>query len=142
MADRATERRPEGVTVRHGRGCASADGGRCRCQPAYQAQVFSPRDRRTIRKSFPSVAEARAWRADTKAALQKGTMRAATSMTLEEAADDWLGAARAGIARTRSGDAYKPSALFEATRRRSRPRSYPSSATCACRRSTGWRSRT
>ncbi len=86
-------------------------GGRCTCHPAYQAQVFSPRDRRTIRKSLPSLAEARAWRADTKAALQKGTLRAPTRTTLAEAADDWLSAARAGIARTRSGDPYKPSAL-------------------------------
>ena len=38
-------------------------------------------------------------------------MRAPTRTTLEEAADDWLAAARAGIARTRSGDPYKPSAL-------------------------------
>ena len=111
MADRATNRRPEGVTVRHGRHCGASGGGRCRCQPAYQAQVFSARDRRTIRKSFPSLSEARAWRADTKAALQKGTLRAPTRTTLTEAADDWLSAARAGIARTRSGDAYKPSAL-------------------------------
>jgi integrase len=98
MADRATERRPEGVTVRHGRGCASADGGRCRCQPAYQAQVFSPHDRRMIRTTFPSLAEARAWRADTKAALKKGTLRAPTRTTLAEASNDWLCAARAGIA--------------------------------------------
>ena len=111
MAERATKRRPEGVTVRHGRGCAARQGGRCRCRPAYQAQVFSPRDRRTIRKSFKSLAEARAWRSDTKAALAKGTMRAPTKTTLSEAADDWLCAARAGIARTRSGDPYKPSAL-------------------------------
>jgi integrase len=112
MADRATERRrPEGVTVRHGRHCGSPGGGRCACRPAFQAQVFSPRDRRTIRKSFQSLAEARAWRADTKAALRKGTLRAPTRTTLEKAADDWLEAARAGIVRTRSGDPYKPSAL-------------------------------
>ena len=111
MADRATKRRPEGVTVRHGRSCPAHQGGRCRCRPAHQAQVFSQRDRRTIRKSFPSLSEARAWRADTKAALQKGTVRAPTRTTLTEAADDWLEAARAGIARNRSGDPYKPSAL-------------------------------
>ena len=112
MADRATEgRRPEGVTVRHRRGCAAREGGRCRCHPAYQAQVYSPRDRRTIRKSFKTLSGARAWRADTRAALQKGTMRAPTRTTLAEASDDWLCAARAGIARTRSGDPYKPSAL-------------------------------
>ena len=94
-------RRPEGITVRHARRCAAEDGGRCRCQPAYQAQVFSPRDRRTIRKSFPTLSEARAWRADTKAALRRGTIRAPTRTTLEQAADDWLCAARAGIVRTR-----------------------------------------
>ena len=112
MADRATNRRrPEGVTVRHGRGCPAREGGRCRCRPAYQAQVFSPRDRRTIRKSFQNLADARAWRADTKVALQRRTLRAPTRTTLAEAADDWLCAARAGIARTRSGGPYKPSAL-------------------------------
>jgi Phage integrase, N-terminal SAM-like domain len=112
MADRATERRrPEGVTVRHGRHCGDSRGGCCTCHPAYQAQVFSPRDRRTIRKSFKTLADARAWRADTKAALQKGTLRAPTRTSLAEAAEDWLCAARAGIARTRSGDPYKPSAL-------------------------------
>ncbi len=86
-------------------------GGRCTCHPAYQAQVFSPRDRKTIRKSFKTLADARAWRADTKAALQKGTLRAPTRTTLADAAEDWLAAARAGTARTRSGDPYKPSAL-------------------------------
>ena len=111
MGDRARKRRPEGITVRHGRHCDASQGGRCRCAPAYQAQVFSPRDRRTIRKSFKSLADARTWRADTKAALQRGTLRAPTRTTLAEAADDWLSAARAGIARTRSGERYKPSAL-------------------------------
>ena len=33
MADRATTRpRPEGVTVRHGRGCPAREGGRCACR--------------------------------------------------------------------------------------------------------------
>ena len=38
-------------------------------------------------------------------------MRASTAATLREAAEEWLGAAEAGIIRTRSGDPYKPSAL-------------------------------
>ena len=91
MGDRATKRpRPEGITLRHGRGCPAREGGACACRPAYQAQVFSARDRRTIRKTFHSLSEARAWRADTKAALQKGTLRAPTRTTLTEAADDSL----------------------------------------------------
>ena len=86
MADRAANRRrPEGVTVRHGRACPARQGGRCACRPAYQAQVFSARDRRTIRKTFRSLSEARSWRADTKTALQEGTLRAPTRTTLEQA---------------------------------------------------------
>jgi len=38
-------------------------------------------------------------------------MRAPTRTSLAEAADDWLATAKAGTARTRSGDPYKPSAL-------------------------------
>ena len=112
MAEPAPKRRPaEGITIRHARHCSADEARRCTCQPAYQAQVFSPRDRRTIRKSFRTLADARAWRSDTKAALRQGTMRAPTRTTLADAADDWLAAARAGIARTRSGDPFKPSAL-------------------------------
>ena len=111
MAEPPTPRRPEGITVRHGRHCAAKSGGRCDCKPTYQAQVFSPRDRRTIRKSFRTISEARAWRSDTQTALRSGTMRAPTRTTLADAAEEWLAAAKAGIARTRSGDPYKPSAL-------------------------------
>jgi integrase len=104
----ATERRAEAITARHKRGCSARP---CTCRPAYQAQVFSARDRRTIRRTFGTLAEARAWRADTQAALKLGSMRAPTRTKLAQAAEDWLCAARAGIARTRSGDPYKPSAL-------------------------------
>ncbi len=91
MAEPAPKRRPaEGITVRHALHCGAQDGGRCRCQPAYQAQVFSPRDRRTIRKSFRSLADARAWRADTQNARRGGTLRAPTRTTLADAAEDWL----------------------------------------------------
>ncbi len=78
---------------------------------AYQAQAYSAREGRTIRKTFPSLAEARAWRQDTQVALRRRTMRAPTRRTLAEAAADWLAAAKAGVVRTRSGEPYKPSAL-------------------------------
>jgi integrase len=38
-------------------------------------------------------------------------MRAPTRTTLAEAAEAWIGGARAGVIRTRSGEPYKPSAL-------------------------------
>jgi integrase len=109
MARRA---RPEGIVIRHARACASDGGdGRCDCRPGYQAQVYSAAERRTIRKTFRTLADARAWRAETKAALERGSLRAPSRQTLEQAAKDWLKAAKEGVIRTRSGDPYKPGAL-------------------------------
>jgi integrase len=104
-------RRAEGIVVRHSRRCATREGKRCDCRPGYQAQVFSQRDGKTIRKTFRSLADARAWRADSHSALRRGTLRAPTRIKLSEAADEWLRAAREGVIRTRSGEPYKPSAL-------------------------------
>ncbi|MGH2963955.1 MAG: tyrosine-type recombinase/integrase [Solirubrobacterales bacterium] len=102
---------PEGIVVRHARTCASRQHSSCDCRPGYQAQVFSARDRKTIRKTFRTLTDARAWRAETHAALRTGTLRAPTRTTIEQAADEWLEAARSGVVRTRSGSPYKPSAL-------------------------------
>src|SRR5215210_7290370 len=99
--------RAEGVVVRHSRRCASLAGERCDCRPGYQAQVWSPRDARTIRKTFATLGDARAWRAETKSALRRGGVGTPTRTTLNQAADAWLAAAQAGIVRTRSGDTYK-----------------------------------
>jgi hypothetical protein len=74
-------------------------------------QVWSPRDQKTLRKTFRTLADARAWRAESKSALRLGTMRAPTRTTLARTAEDWLSAAKAGVVRTRSGEPYKPSAL-------------------------------
>jgi integrase len=48
-------------------------------------------------------------------------MSAPSQLLLREVADQWIGAARAGIVRTRSGEPYKPSAIrsYEAALRRS-----------------------
>jgi integrase len=103
--------RPEGIVVRHTRRCASGGGEACDCLPGYQAQAFSPRDRKTIRKTFRTLTDARAWRVETQAALRAGTLRAPTRTTVEQAAEEWLEAAKSGVVRTRSGSPYKPSAL-------------------------------
>ncbi|MGH2964753.1 MAG: tyrosine-type recombinase/integrase, partial [Solirubrobacterales bacterium] len=101
----------EGIVLRHARRCASGRGQSCDCRPGYQAQVFSARDRKTIRKTFRTLTDARAWRAETHAALCTGTLRAPTRTTIKQAADEWLAAAKSGVVRTRSGSPYKPSAL-------------------------------
>jgi integrase len=109
---RPRRRRPhEGVELRHSRRCRSLTCEACSCTPSYQAQVWSPRDRKPIRKTFATLAEARAWRQESQVALRKGTLRAPSQTTLQQATADWLGAAAAGVIRTRSGDPYKPSAL-------------------------------
>lgn len=102
---------PAGIDTRHARACRSRSGGRCNCEPTYQANVWSARDGKRIRKSFPTLAAAKGWRQDAQVALRRGTMRAPSPLTLEQAADAWLEGARKGEIRNRSGDAYKPAAI-------------------------------
>jgi integrase len=99
-----------GVQVRHSRGCQHRTG-RCTCKPSFEAWVWSERDGRKISRRFRNVSEAKGWRADALAALRAGSLRASNGTTVRHAADAWLDGAREGLIRTRSGDAYKPSAL-------------------------------
>src|SRR2546421_8316017 len=102
----------EGVWARHKPGCpARTRGGRCRCTPTYQAAVWSGRERKRIRREFPTLAAAKAWRQDAQVALRQGTMRAPTTTTIREAADEWLAGARARTIFNRKREPYKPSAL-------------------------------
>lgn len=100
-----------GIEVRHVRSCSSRKGGRCSCRPAFQAHVWSQRDAKRIRKTFPTKAAAVAWRQDAQVALRRGTMRADDGRTVEQVAQAWIEGARTGTIRTRSGDPYKPSAV-------------------------------
>lgn len=103
--------RYEGIVLRHARGCRSRAGDGCSCSPTFQAQVWSPREQKTIRKTFAVLSQARAWRQESQIALRKGTLRSPSHTTLQQAADEWLAAAEGGVARTRSGDGFKPSAI-------------------------------
>lgn len=106
-------KRSEGIDVRHSRSCElrRREGETCTCTPRYQAMVWSQRERKQIKRTFAKLSEAKAWRAESQTAVRKGTMKAPTPVTLNEAAEAWLTAAKAGIAKTRSGDPYKPSAI-------------------------------
>ena len=97
--------------ARHARRCGTRAGAACSCTPSYQAQVWSRRDGKTIRKTFRNLAAARAWRHESQVALNRRTLRAPSPTALRQAAEEWLLAAEAGIIRTRSGDPYKPSAI-------------------------------
>lgn len=100
-----------GIEVRHKKACASRVCRRCNCQPSYQASVWSARESKRIRKTFPTLAEARAWRAETQIGVRRGMLRAPAQTIVAEAAEELVAGMRSGRVRTRSGDVYKPSAI-------------------------------
>jgi integrase len=105
-------KRNEGIEVRHERRCpAGEDGRRCGCSPSYRASVYDARTRRRLKRTFPTLAEARTWRSEAVVALRRGEATAALTLTLAEAWALWLVGARAGAVRNRSGDSYKPGAV-------------------------------
>jgi integrase len=100
-----------GITKRHSRRCRSRDGGRCDCEPTYEAWVYSKREGKKISKKFTRETEAKTWRADATSALSKGVLRAPKPTRIGEAWEEWYEGAKAGTVRNRSGDPFKPSAL-------------------------------
>lgn len=100
-----------GIEIRHSSRCATNAGRRCNCSPTYRAHVWSEREGKRVRKSFRTLAEAKAWRIDARAAVRAGLLRAPSPRTVEEAALAWLEGAKAAAIRNRSGDPYKPSTI-------------------------------
>jgi integrase len=100
-----------GIEVRHAKACASREGRKCNCRPTYQASAWSARDEKRLRKTFPTLAAARHWRAEAQNAIHRGKLRAPTSTTLAEAGEELIEGMRSGKVRTKSGDLYKPSAI-------------------------------
>ena len=109
----------DGLRRRHSAGCSSRKGRRCDCRAGWEAFVFSARDGRKVRRTFPTMAAAKAWRADALAGLRRGTVRAPRPTTVRQAAEALLAGMNGGLVRTRSGDVYKPSAIrsYEASLR-------------------------
>jgi hypothetical protein len=99
----------EGIEVRHAASCRSLAGGRCDCDPTYRASVWSTRERRRLRKSFPSRAAAKAWRQDAAGAVRRRELRATPAPVLDDALAQLLAAIDAGTFRTRSRRPFKPS---------------------------------
>jgi len=120
-----TPRPGEGIEVRHAAGCPKSNGGaRCRCAPSYRAEVYDRATRRRVRRTFPTLAAAKTWRADAAREVKARRLSARRAPTFNRAADAFLDAARDGRARARTGEHYKPSALRgyeEALRLRLRP---------------------
>ena len=64
-----------------------------------------------MRRSFPTLAAAKQWRQDAVVGVRRGTIRAATSLTLAAAADAWLDAIDRGEILARTRQPYKPSTV-------------------------------
>jgi len=105
--------RASGIEVRHRRSCPAGEGGeaRCRCKPAYRAEVWSRRDGRRLRKTFQTYGEARSWRAAATGALERGELRATKPKTVREAAEELLAGMEDATVRAKHGRPYKPSAV-------------------------------
>jgi integrase len=73
--------------------------------------AWSAHDKKVLRRSFPTLARARAWRAEAQVDLRRRAANAPTVRLLCDEAEEWLEDARGGVVRTRSGEPYKPAAL-------------------------------
>jgi integrase len=83
-----------GIEVSHKKACAARRGAPCNCNPTYQAIVWSARESKRIRKTFATLAEARAWRSETQTGVRRGTLRAPAHTTLVEAAEELVAGMR------------------------------------------------
>jgi integrase len=103
-----------GIEVRHRAGCkVKPNGSGCTCTPTYRATVYDKATGTKTGKSFPTEAAAKGWRRDAYRALSQGDRRITNDrVRLEDACEAWIAEARAGIITTRSGDPYKPGALY------------------------------
>lgn len=104
-------KRPEGITIRHQSRCGARSGGGCNCRPTYQAQAYSRRDKKTLRKTFPTLAAAKAWRSEAQTQIRRGTLRGPGDTTIAEAGKALVAGIRDGSIRNRSGYPYKPSVI-------------------------------
>jgi integrase len=113
-----------GIYKRHSKKCATVEGGRCNCQPGYQAHVFDARTGTRHRRHFRTEADAKAWRAQALVELRHGRLAQPRKVTLQQACDEYLRLAEQGVILTRGGDPYKPATLY-AYRQTLRLRVYP-----------------
>ena len=101
--------RRTGIRTRHSRSCTTRTAARCNCEPTYEAWVYSKRDGKKIRRSFPTQAAARRAGAPTRMkAVKDKRLRAPSSRTLRQEVDEWLAGAREGRILNKREQPYKP----------------------------------
>ena len=116
----AKRKLPPGVRERHSRSCASRVGGKCDCDPSYEASVYDARESRRqgrivkIRRTFTgkgALAAAKAWRRDAAHQVSRGEIAFEPKQRLEEAVAEWLDKCARGEVRSRRRVPYSASTL-------------------------------
>jgi integrase len=100
-----------GIRARHSRSCRTRDGGTCNCTPTFEAWVYSKRDEKKVRKSFPTLAAAKGWRIDAMKQVKDKRLRAPSPRTLRQEVEEWLAGARSGEIRNKREQRYKPAVV-------------------------------
>lgn len=92
------------VYVRHQKGCATHEGGRCRCVPSYYAQARDSSTGKVVKSpTKPTLNEAAGWLSD----FKRGRIAAATHVpTFDELCERFLDEASSGLARAKRGGPY------------------------------------
>src|SRR5262245_57184568 len=101
----------EGIEVRHKRSCPVKGWNPCKCQPSYQAHIWSRRDGKKLHKTFRTPGAAKNWRRNVEQALHQGTMRAPTPETVAAALDGLIQGMKDGTVRKKGGKTFKPSTI-------------------------------
>ena len=96
-----------GIRQRHGRACRA----KAKCDCPWEASVFLAREQKKLRKTFPNLTAAKAWRLDALGQAHRGELREPTRVTVAQAAEAFLTGARDGSIPTGKGTRYKPSAI-------------------------------
>jgi integrase len=114
--NRSTRRSPEGVEERHETSCRSRKqngGGRCNCTPSYRGYATTPVGKKLRSPWGPSIKAAQNWRADTLASIRRGTLVEPSSVTVRDAAAEFIDGARAGHIHSRRRKPYRPKVVEE-----------------------------
>jgi integrase len=83
---------------------------------SWEASVFDARSGKKLRRTFPTMAAAKSWRADALVAVRKGALKQSPRVTLQEASTSLLQGMRDGSIRTKGGSVYRPTTVAQTER--------------------------
>ena len=112
MPGKDTKTRYQGVFARHQQHCPIGEGSRCTCKPSYYGVCYDrARKKRVKSKRMPTAEAARNARADLARMLEQGEVPVTNAVSLVDARERFVTAAREGRALNKHGHRYKPRAI-------------------------------